>query len=53
MAEIFLTVFEGSSGGSSVFVKDIVVAWSSRVVGGGGDVSSVAGPVGVDELPGV
>lgn len=42
-----MTVFDGSSGGSSVFVK---MAWSSRVVGGGGDVSSVAGPVGVDEL---
>lgn len=53
MAEIFLTVFDGSSRGSSVFGKDVVMACSSCVVGGGGDVSSVAGPVGVDELSGV
>lgn len=44
-----MTVSDGSSRGSLVFG----MAWSSRVVGGGGDVSSVAGPVGVDELSGV
>lgn len=48
-----MTVFDGSSRGSSVFVNHIVMAWSSCVVGGGGDGSSVAGPVGVDELSGV